>query len=321
MKRGKNYLPKEKFIERMKVLLNGEEDVKYYFKSCKSELKKALRVNTLKITPVEMVERLVEKGWGVKQPFKEHPEIIIVESELKPGEIGKTKEHVLGYYYVQEVTSMMPLIALGLNEKDNFLDLCAAPGSKTTQSAAIMNNKGSIIANDVSIGRISILNANLERCGVTNTIVTRHNAVELCNKLKKLKFKFNKILVDAPCSGEGNIRYSPRIFLEWSEGLLKALSRKQKTIASAAVELLDEGGEMIYSTCTHSPEENECVVQHLLDNFKLEIKKFELPLIFRSGLKEWKGEKFDEGIRDCARIYPHDNDMEGFFVAKLVKIL
>jgi NOL1/NOP2/sun family putative RNA methylase len=212
---------------------------------------------------------------------------------------------------------MIPLIALNPKSGERVLDLCAAPGSKTTQAAAMMENEGNIIANDLSIGRIRILASNLERCGVTNTIVTRHNGIELCEKLKKLGIKFDKILVDAPCSGEGNLRTSPRTLLEWSEGLLKSLSRKQKKILNSVVDLLAEGGEIVYSTCTYAPEENEIVVQHLIDEHDFEIIPVNLPLETRNGIKEWKKEKFDKSLKDARRIYHHDNDMEGFFVCKL----
>jgi 16S rRNA C967 or C1407 C5-methylase (RsmB/RsmF family) len=180
-----------------------------------------------------------------------------------------------------------------------------------------MENQGNIIANDLSMGRIRILATNLERCGVTNTIITRHNGIELCDKLKKLGIRFDKILVDAPCSGEGNLRCSPRTLLEWSEGLLKSLGRKQKKILNSVVDLLAPEGIIVYSTCTYAPEENEMVVQHLIDEHDFEIIPIDLPLITRKGLKSWKKEKFDKGFKDVKRIYHHDNDMEGFFVSKL----
>lgn len=319
MKR-RNYEPKPKFIERIEEQLKDKKDVDKFFEMAKSEPDKAIRCNTLKISPDELLVRLEKKRWEIEQPFAGYPEIMIVRSELMPGEIGKTKEHILGYYYVQEVTSMMPVLALGVRGGDRVLDLCAAPGSKTTQMAAMMNNEGNIIANDLSLGRIRILASNLERCGVTNTIVTRHNGIELCEKLKKLGMKFDRILLDAPCSGEGNLRCSPRTLLEWSEGLLKSLSRKQKKLVDAVVDLLVEDGILVYSTCTYAPEENEIVVQHLLDK-GFEIVPFELPLKTRNGLKKWKDEKFDSGMSDVKRIYHHDNDLEGFFVSKFRKKL
>ena len=315
-----NYEPKPKFIERISNLLNNnEEDIKAFFESAKTTPKKAIRCNTLKISPEKLKKRLEEKSWKIKQPFKDCPEIMIIESSLLPGELGKTKEHLLGYYYAQEITSMMPVLALSPRENDIFLDCCAAPGSKTTQAAALMENKGIIIANDLSMGRISILSANLERLGITNTIITLHDFLQLSRKLKELNMKFNKILVDAPCSGEGNIRLSPSTYLNWSEGLLKKLSSKQKRIAEAALQLLKPGGEMIYSTCSYAPEENEEVIQYLIDNYNIVIEPVTLPIKSREGISEWKNKKFSEELKKCHRIYHHDNDMEGFFICKIKK--
>ncbi len=316
------YEPKPALIERMKILLNDENDVQAFFECAKTQGRKSIRVNTLKISPEELVKRLKSRGWNILQPFSSNPEIIQIQSELEPGELGKSEEHLLGYYYVQEITSMMPIIALSPKEDEIFLDLCAAPGSKTTQAAQSMENKGTIIANDISIGRISILSANLERLGITNTIITRHEGLELCSKLKKskTKIKFDKILVDAPCSGEGNIRCSPRTYLEWSEPMLKRFGAKNKKLASAALELLKVNGEMIYSTCTHSPEENEEVIQHLLDNYDIKIESINLPLKTRQGISEWQGKKFNEEIKKAVRIYHHDNGMEGFFLCKIKKV-
>ncbi len=315
---NRNYEPKPLFVERMSNLFNNnQDDVKKYFEMIDAPYLKSIRCNTLKISPEELKKRLEAKGWKIKQ-IPNHKEIMQIESALEPGELGKIKEHLLGYYYVQEITSMMPLIALQPNAEDTFLDCCASPGSKTSQAAALMKNKGIIIANDLSMSRISILSANLERCGATNTIITRHDAIHLNDKLKKLNLKFDKILVDAPCSGEGNIRTSPRTLLEWSEPLLKSLSKKQKQIALSAVELLKQDGEMIYSTCTHAPEENEEVVQHLLDTYlNLKIIETKLPIKSRPGITKWKGKTFSKDMVKCHRIYPQDNNLEGFFVCKM----
>tara|TARA_Y100000310_G_scaffold111916_1_gene110324 strand:+ start:13263 stop:14216 length:954 start_codon:yes stop_codon:yes gene_type:complete len=315
-----DFEPKPTFIERMTKLLNNKEDVEKFFETAKTKPRKSIRVNTLKISPEKLKKRLEEKGWKLSE-IKNHPEILRIESQLQPGELGKTKEHLLGYYYVQEITSMMPIIALKPNSDDILLDCCAAPGSKTTQAAGLMNNQGTVLANDLNIGRIRILSANLERQSITNTIITRHDAVTLSQKLRKLNLTFDKILIDAPCSGEGNIRVSPRTYLEWSENLLKSLSRKQKKIASEILTLLKPGGEIIYSTCTHSPEENEEVVQYLLDNNpNLEIQPINLPIKSRPGITSWKNKKFHQSLKLAHRIYHHDNDMEGFFLCKIKKI-
>ena len=314
-----NFEPKPTFIERMKLLLNDKQDVEKFFNIAKTKPKKSIRVNTLKISPEKLKKRLEAKGWELSE-IKDHPEILRIEGQLEPGELGKAKEHLLGYYYVQEITSMMPIIALSPKPNEILLDCCASPGSKTTQAAVLMENKGTIIANDVKITRTIILSANLERQGITNTIMTRHDAVALSERLKKINLKFNKILIDAPCSGEGNIRVSPRTYLEWSENLLKSMSKKQKKIASSMIELLEDNGEIIYSTCTHAPEENEEVVQHLLDNYNLEIVKTELPIKSRPGLTKFKDKTFHQSLKLAHRIYHHDNDMEGFFLCKLKKI-
>lgn len=325
-----NYEPKPRFIERMSLLLKDKEDLNKFFEFAKTKPKKSIRVNTLRISPSELIKRLEKYNWKVKQISSQFPEIIQVQSNLEPGEIGKTKEHILGYYYVQEITSMMPIIALNPKENEMLLDLCASPGSKTTQAASFMKNQGTILANDVSMGRITILSSNLEKCGVTNTITTLHDGLGLCNRLKRLNqcnyhqqmslLSFNKILVDAPCSGEGNIRLSPRTYLEWSEGMLERFGKKQKKLASAALELLKEGGKMVYSTCTHAPEENEEVIQYLFDNYDIEILPINLPIKSREGILEWKGKKFDKSMINCKRIYHHDNDMEGFFLCKILKL-
>jgi len=314
------YQPKPAFIERITKLLKDKQDVEKFFKIAETRARKSIRCNTLKISPDELIKRLEAKKWKIKQPFSDYPEIIIIQSQLEPGEIGKTKEHVLGYYYVQEITSMMPILALKPNSEDILLDLCAAPGSKTSQAAALMENKGTIIANDISMSRISILSTNLERTGVTNTLITRHEGLNLISKLKKLGMQFDKILVDAPCSGEGNIRNSPRTLLEWSENLPSRLSNTQKRLAHFAFQLLKPEGEMIYSTCTYAPEENEQVIQYLLDNNKnIKIEQIDLPLKTRPGITKWKNKKLSNELKKAVRIYHHDNDMEGFFLCKIKK--
>ena len=314
------FQPKPEFEARMNSLLKDEEDRKSYWEIIHKEAIDSVRCNTLKITPEELIKKFKEKGWEVKQPFEEYPEIMIIETELKPGELGRNKDHILGYYYVQEISSMLPILTLKPSENDSFLDLCASPGSKTTQAAAMMKNKGNILANDNNLGRMVILASNLEKCGVSNVLVTKRDGVQLCRKLKKIDFEVNKILVDAPCSGEGTIRSSPKTLLMWNEKLYPSFQNQQKILASNALELLQVDGEMIYSTCTHAPEENEEVVQFLLDNYDIEIEQINLPLKTREGISEWKEKKFSDEIKKCVRIYPQDNNTEGFFVCKIRKL-
>ena len=211
----KTYEPKPLFIERMKSLL-GESDFKNYWKIVQTVPVKSLRVNTLKISPKDLKKKLEGKGWKINQPFKNFPEIMIVKSDVQPGELGRALEHLLGYYYLQEIASMLPVLVLKPKPNEVILDLCSAPGSKTTQIAARMENTGTIIANDYKLGRIKILASNLERCGVTNTIITRSTGERICKRLKDEDFKIDKILVDAPCSGEGTIRGTPKTLQMWN---------------------------------------------------------------------------------------------------------
>jgi NOL1/NOP2/sun family putative RNA methylase len=316
------YQPKPEFVERMERLL-GKEETKKFFEIAYTASPDFIRVNTLKISPDELKKRLEGYGWKIKQPYKEFPEALIVlrESKLKPGELGKVPEHLLGYFYVQEISSMLPIFVLQPKANELLLDLCSSPGSKTTQAAAMMQNQGTIMANEVNIGRIRILSANLEKSGVMNTMITRKEGVAFClNWRKNIRIAFDKILVDAPCSGEGTLRKSPKTFEMWNVNFIRGLSRIQKRLASEALRLLRVGGEMIYSTCTLGPEEDEMVVDYLKKNFDIRIEKVELPLKTRSGILEWEGEKFDDEVKNCIRLYPQDNDSDGFFLAKITKL-
>jgi NOL1/NOP2/sun family putative RNA methylase len=314
-----NYSPKPLFLERMKLLLPNEKDFQNYLEILKKEPLRSLRCNTLKISPEHLKERLENKGWKIKQPFKDFPEIMIVISELQPGELGRALEHLLGYYYIQEIASMLPVLALNPKEHERVLDLCASPGSKTTQIAARMNNSGLLIANEVKFGRIKILSANTERCGVMNMLITKRDGVALCKRFKEENFPFDKILLDVPCSGEGTIRSVPRGLEMWNIKTIENLSKLQKSLIASAIEVLNPGGELVYSTCTHAPEENEGIIDFALKNFKVKIEKINLLIKTRQGITKWKEKEYSKDVKLSCRIYPQDNDTEGFFIAKLRK--
>lgn len=310
------YEMKPLFQERMKSLMPIEEDFKKYEEIVHKGPRSFIRCNTLKIAPPVLLERL-NKKWSVSQPYIDYPEIMVVESELMPGELGNAIEHILGYYYVQEISSMLSVIALDPEPEELVLDLCASPGSKTTQIAAKMQNKGTLIANDIKMERVAILASNLERCGVSNSIVTKNDAVGLSSRLSQARFRFDKILLDAPCSGEGTLRSSPKTFIIWNEKVVKKLSREQKKLLAFALKCLKKGGTLVYSTCTHAPEEDEEIIDFALKNFPVKIESIKLPLKSRPGITNWQGETFNEEVKKCCRIYPQDNDSEGFFVAKM----
>ena len=312
------------FLERMQKLLPDKKDYHSYLEILKIPPVRSIRCNKIKIPVKELKKKLEDKGWKIKQPWKNYPEVMIVENNLEPGELGRALEHLLGYYYIQELASMLPVIALQPKESEKILDLCSAPGSKTTQIASEMKNSGSIIANEVSLGRIKILASNLERCGVTNTIITKKDGVAFCNRMKKYQseLKMDKILVDAPCSGEGTLRSSPKTYVMWNIKTIKALPRIQKQLVLSAFEILKSGGELIYSTCTHAPEENEAVVDFVLKELgnKIKLEKISLPIKTREGITNWQKKEFSKEVKKCARIYPQDNNTEGFFIARFKKL-
>ncbi|MBX4196250.1 RsmB/NOP family class I SAM-dependent RNA methyltransferase [Candidatus Pacearchaeota archaeon] len=309
------YDMKPLFRERMEKLLPKKEDFEKFEKIVHTSPRNFIRCNTLKITSHELYERL-KKRWNVSQPFPSAPEIMVIESELGPGELGNALEHLLGYYYVQELSSMLSVLALNPQPGEFVLDVCASPGSKTTQIAAKMENQGTLIANDVRTDRIKILSSNLERCGISNSIITQNDGVVLCERLSKTDFKFDKILLDAPCSGEGTLRSSPKTFVMWNPKVIKNLSRQQKKLFANAVKCLKVGGQIVYSTCTHAPEENEEVVDFALSNFPLHLESIHLPVKCRPGVKDWEDKHYSKEVEHTCRIYPQDNDSEGFFVSK-----
>jgi len=241
--------------------------------------------------------------------------------DLEPGELGRALEHLLGYYYMQELASMLPVIALKPERNETILDLCAAPGSKTTQLSSELQGTGTIIANEVSMGRLKILASNLEKCGASNTIITRKEGFAFCNRMKKNNFQFDRILVDAPCSGEGTLRSSPKTYLMWNIKTIKNLPKIQKSLIASALEILEPKGILVYSTCTHAPEENEGVVDKILKEFpNIKLEKINLPIKYREGITNWEDKQFSNEVKKCARVYPHDNNTEGFFIAKIRKI-
>lgn len=322
--RNRSPEPKELFVERMKKLLPDEKDFQSYLDILKIPPVKSIRCNKLKISQDKLKKKLEKKCWKIKQPWESYPEVMIIESEVEPGEVGRALEHQLGYYYMQELASMLPVIAISPKKDELILDLCSAPGSKTTQLSSEMEGTGTIIANELSMGRLKILASNLERCGAFNTIITRKEGFALCKRLEKYnpEMKFDKILVDAPCSGEGTLRSSLKTYKMWNIKTVKNLPKIQAGLVEAAFEILKVNGTLIYSTCTHAPEENEGVVDAILKNFgnRIKLEKFKLPIDVREGITSWEDKTYLNEVKKCARVYPHDNNTEGFFVAKFIKV-
>ncbi len=276
--------------------------------------RQAIRVNTLKTSVEEVKKSMTKNGWSLevvpwcKQGFW------ITHKENRR-DIGNTIEHSLGYIFVQDAASMIPPLVLDPKPDETVLDMCAAPGSKATQIAQYMENKGVLIANDYKGVRISALGINMQRLGITNNVIT------LMEGRFFKGFKFDKILVDAPCSGTGTIRKSLKTTTQWSINLLKNLSGIQRQLLRTGFENLKVGGTLVYSTCSCEPMENEAVVSWLLDNYpdaKIEAIKLK-GLNTSKPILEFDNIKYNPQVKNCLRIWPYDNDTEGFFVAKIKK--
>ena len=268
---------------------------------------KSIRVNTLKIDKEDLLQKI---DFEVKQiEWYEH-------GLWAKGEISKTLEYYMGYYHIQEAGSMIPPLFLPLEEdkKSVVIDACAAPGSKTTQMAMMMENKGVIIANDVNIKRIRALVHNVQKAGAMNVVITNQDARRF-----DLNSQADYVLLDAPCTASGKIAKIESIVKKWNYARIKAMARKQKKLVEGAYKVLKKDGIMVYSTCSIEPEENEEVIDFAVKNFNLEPEKFKIKgLKTRNGIKKWNGKEY-EGADKCIRVWPQDNQTEGFFICRLRK--
>ncbi|MFH1212239.1 MAG: NOL1/NOP2/sun family putative RNA methylase, partial [Candidatus Woesearchaeota archaeon] len=244
--KSENISFKPKFTARYRLLLGDRYDE--FIKFSLSYINKCIRVNTLKITIPELKKRM-SQNWNLKQiPWCKEGFWIEHRGEgnEKRFDIGNTIEHQLGYIYVQDGASMIPPIALEPKPGEKVLDMCASPGSKTTEIAQLMENRGVIIANEMQCSRIIPLSANMQRCGVLNSVITAMAG----ERFPKAGMLFDRILVDAPCSGTGTIRRNLKNIKMWSPELVKKMSLMQKSLISSAYQCLKQGGTLVYSTCT-----------------------------------------------------------------------
>ncbi|MCC8046338.1 MAG: RsmB/NOP family class I SAM-dependent RNA methyltransferase [Clostridiales bacterium] len=330
-------LPKE-FQDRMKTLLGKEYPS--FLASYEEPRRYGLRVNTLKIT-VEEFRRIA--------PFHLTP-IHWISSGFfyeKDDVPSRHPFYYAGLYYLQEPSAMTPAQVLPVTPGDRVLDLCAAPGGKATALAEKLQGQGLLVANDISASRAKALLKNLEMFGVTNSLVTSTAPFQLSDQFHEF---FDKILVDAPCSGEGMFRKDPASAKEWSLSKVYACAKKQKEIVRHAVSMLRPGGMMLYSTCTFSPEEDEQVIAYILENYPdMDLLSIPMAAGFENGRPELSKEDWQETIQDrsipdknipdgradltstnqisdrladlkkCVRIFPHKMPGEGHFLALLKK--
>lgn len=298
----------QSFLDSMKEILG--EDYEAFLAGFDGQRQYGLRVNTLKMN-LEEFERIA--------PFhlKKVPWIsngYFYEAEDAP---AKHPFYSAGLYYLQEPSAMTPASRLKVQPGERVLDLCAAPGGKATELGAALQGEGLLVANDINTARARALLRNLELFGISNSFVTNEPPHVLAERFPEF---FHKIMVDAPCSGEGMFRKNPAVVDSWQEKGPEYFSKLQREIIVQAADMLLPGGMMFYSTCTFSPLENEKTITHLLkERPDMEVIPMEDYEGFAEGLTSYRGEVFDESCKLCRRIWPHKMSGEGHFMALLHK--
>mgnify|MGYP003586682561 CR=1 FL=1 len=276
-------LPQD-FLNRIQSQLDSEYPA--FLAACQEPRVTGLCTNLLKVTPVRL-QQLLPYLKGVV-PWCSNG-FYFNETAVRP---AKDPYYHAGLYYIQEPSAMLPVQLLGVRPGDRVLDLCAAPGGKSVQIAGILQQNGLLVANDLHPQRAKVLLKNMERHGVINMVVTNESPQKLARVFAGF---FDKILIDAPCSGEGMFRKEPVMMQDWSYGEVEKYARWQREILHHVPAMLRSGGEIVYSTCTFSPEENEKQIADFCTQFP------------------------DFVVTDQKRIWPHRHRGEGHFAAKLVK--
>lgn len=300
-------LPKE-YIDNMTSLLG--EEYKEYEACLDKPMFHGIRINTKKISVEDFLEI---------NPFSLTPIPWCENGFYFDEKIDKPSKHpyyYAGLYYIQEPSAMTPAAVLPVDEGDRVLDICAAPGGKSTELAAKLNGTGILVSNDISASRAKALLKNLEVFGVENSLIISEAPYKLSERFYEY---FDKILIDAPCSGEGMFRKSMSMVSAWDETKNQMFSDLQRSILDEVVKMLKPGGKLLYSTCTFAPIENEKSIEYLLSlDDRLKISDWDRYEGFDHGHPEWS----DTGLKDIkksARIWPHRVDGEGHFVCLVEK--
>ena len=277
-------------------------------------LPEAFRVNTLK-TSVERCLQLLEEDGVMPRPIPWTRHGFYAEPQ---GVVSTSLWHLLGLVYIQGPVSMVVSETLEVMPGHRVLDLCAAPGSKSTHIAQMLEGRGLLVANDVSRTRVKALSSNLQRCGVVNVVVTLADGRWFGNRVPDF---FDRVLVDAPCSSLGIGMRDWGVLKNYSQKISRRMSRLQRSLIFSGFKALRPGGIMVYATCTLHPLENEWVVAGLLEksaNASL-VEVGPLSVEHDHGLEEWEGIFFGSEMRKTVRIYPFQSGAEGFFIAKIRK--
>ncbi len=302
------------YLIHAKANFISEEALAEFVEYCGKPLRKSIRYNSLKVTQDEFLNIANKYHWQLTQiPWCNEGFWVDLSKANHDESLGNLPEHIQGLFYIQEASSMLPPFALFDQIEMDLLndplvaDFAAAPGSKTTQIAASLNNQGIILANELSASRLKGLHGNLVRCGILNVCMSHQDG---CNIGSLLPNSFDFVLLDAPCSGEGTIRKDKDALKEWQLDKVESLAKLQKQIIVSAYNALKPGGRLIYSTCTLSPQENQQVVDYLLTQTLATINP--LNNLFAGSEKALT----EQG---SLLVLPQYFDSEGFFIASINK--
>ena len=282
-------------------------EVKDFLSKMERPPRQYIRVNTLKTRKDELENRLRSKGFVLKSTIL--PEVLAIDKA--PFAVGTTTEYLLGHYYIQDLSSCLAVQALDVREDQSILDVAAAPGGKTTFIAQKMKNSGSIFALEPNGRRARSMLFNIMRCGVNNTCILRMDGLQA----EKFEIKFDRVLLDAPCSCEGIIAKDARRKTSHTPEDVDYCSRRQEKLIETAVKCVKPSGILVYSTCSFAPEENEMVVDRILQ--KLKNITVEPGLYGSRGITKFGKLRFDSQLKNSRRLYPHLHDSTGFFIARL----
>lgn len=289
-----------------------------FFEANEKERPLVIRTNTLRTNRRELAQALINRGVTLEPAGKwTKVGLQIFESQVP---LGATPEYLAGHYILQAASSFLPVMALAPQENERILDMAAAPGGKTTYISALMKNTGCVFANDSNRARAKGLIGNIHRLGVKNTVVCNYDA----RKFPKVIGGFDRVLLDAPCSGTGVISKDPSVKTNKNAKDFMLLPHLQKQLLLSAIDSVDHasstGGYIVYSTCSVTVEENESVIEYALRK-RPNVKLVETGLTFgREGFTSFRGKVFNDKMKWTRRFYPHMYNVDGFFVAKLKKI-
>lgn len=305
-----------KFMMSLLYQLFNLEELKKYLEASDTDRPLTVRTNTLKTRRKELAQDLINLGVNV-DPIEWSKEGLIVYDSPVP--IGATATYLAGHYILQGAGSFLPVMALQPQPNERILDLSAAPGGKTTHIAQLMRNTGVIFANDISKDRCRAVSANCHRLGIINTVISCKDG----RTFPQVMTGFDRVLIDAPCTGTGVANKDPSIKASKTFKDVKRCTHLQKELLLAAIDCCnsksDSGGVIVYSTCSVLVEENEAVIQYAL--LRRDVKLVDTGLEFgRSGFKKYQRYRFHPSMTLTKRFYPHTHNTDGFFVAKLQKL-